>query len=123
MNRRRADAGEAGALAALQVLLVFRGKPIGPRGDGLAEAPAVLGQLEDRGIARGLRAGLRGGERDGGREGVAQEIAAPRLHRGDLLRIEEIFRRAREAPGGSGGIGHVGSTTSSLGTPRNISQA
>jgi hypothetical protein len=103
-DRSGADAREAGALAALEVLLVFRRHPVGARHHGLSKALAVLGQVEDRGIAfRGLGRGLARGDGGGGEEGAAQEFPASRLHFGDLPGVEEmlgsLLQAAREIHG------------------------
>ncbi len=97
-DRGGADAGEARAFAALEILLVLRRAAIAARGDRLAEALAVLGQFEDRGVARRLRdRGWSRGHSGCREEGVAQEPSPAALHFGDLARIQEVLGGATKA--------------------------
>ena len=50
-HARRANARQARAFAALQIFFIFGWQTVRARGDGLAEAFAVRGEIEDCGVA------------------------------------------------------------------------
>ena len=90
--RRLGGLGQPGAEATLHIRLVLGGLAITVGDDGLAQAGAVLGQLENVPVAAGSADGVRSGRRqgcsgDGSRrgEGIADEVSPALLGLGKHL--------------------------------------
>ena len=109
-HRSRRHAGQARALAPLEVALPLRGHPVAAGSHRLAQAGGMRRQLDDRGVV-GRAGPARAGQRPGaGAHGqrLAHE-AAPRAARlGHQLGRQEVLGSLLDPAGRLGSVGHRG---------------
>ena len=107
-DRRAGHAGQPGAFAAAQARFELRRGTVRTFGDRTAQRGAVFGQRQDGRIAIGGPCNGRPGHgHTGAGEGSAQEVATSGRHFPYLLRRQEAFRCALDAPGAWGDLGHA----------------